>query len=90
MKDNHMCELASKLQGHARAMEDSPLKRLLHEASHCLDTRNTWIENGKQVKNARGASRKLTLLEKIAYKLFSSVPKDAVATQRQRRKNTNG
>lgn len=77
-----MSLVASKLQGHARAMQDCELKQLLNEASHCIDTKNTWVVHGKRVRSARGSGRAMTLKEQLLWLLFKIVPVDAVASNR--------
>ena len=77
MKSKYMNDLANALAGHAQTIshQDKPegFKALLQEASHCLDTRNVWIEKG-MVKNARGGKRKLTVTERVLHRLFGIAP----------------
>jgi len=78
MKSKYESDIANKLQGIAMTISysDGPFKHALEEAAQCLDSRNTWID-GNMVKNARGAKRKLTFKEKLAWWLFHSIPRKA-------------
>lgn len=81
---NYLSELGSKLQGIAGVISDGEkvqiecpeyLKSALLEASHALDSQSVRVNyppTGRpEIVNARGKSRKLTLLERIAIRLLS-------------------
>ena len=71
----HLSNLASGLQGHARAIsyDDGPLKALLQSSSHALDTEAVRVHgktDGLLLINARGKARYMTFRERLAYRLL--------------------